>query len=99
MKKLMLLFLLSMGIATAKAVPFMLYNSGLSSIALEIPGVMNPNLSPLSVSGVGLGVGQKIYYYHQGQRVTLLEVDESLRNQKVNVRKLIMKQKAELKKG
>lgn len=55
MKKLMLLFLLSMGIATAKAVPFMLYNSGLSSIALEIPGVMNPNLSPLSVSGVGLG--------------------------------------------
>ena len=44
------------------SVAFNLINSGLKSIALEIPGVMNPNLSPKSRSGVRLDYGQEILF-------------------------------------
>ena len=44
------------------AVPFTLRNNSLKSIPLKIPGVMNPNLSPMSNSGVDLAEGQKVYF-------------------------------------
>jgi hypothetical protein len=92
MKKIALILLCLGLFSTIEAVPFKLVNTGFKSIYLEIPGVMNPNLSPLSRSGVGLAIGQKIYYYRKGQRFTLLTVDESIRNENINVRKLIKQQ-------
>lgn len=44
------------------SVAFNLINSGLTSIALEIPGGMNPNLSPKSRSAVRLDYGQEIRF-------------------------------------
>lgn len=44
------------------------HNGSLKSIPLQIPGVMNPNLSPLSDSGVDLEVGQKVYYFPNGKK-------------------------------
>lgn len=44
------------------SVAFNLMNSGLTSIALEIPGAMNPNLSPKSRSAVRLDYGQEILF-------------------------------------
>jgi len=63
-------------------VSFTLINNTLTSISLEITGVMNPNLSPMSNSGVTLGVGQKVHYFSSGKkangkRAFLLFVDES----------------------
>jgi hypothetical protein len=78
------------------AIPFTLHNSGLKSIYLEIPGVMNPNLSPLSNSGVDLCEGQKIYFFYKETRYLLLEVDEELTDEKINVRKRIKNRKKEL---
>jgi hypothetical protein len=49
-------------------IPFTLRNNGLKAVPLEIPGVMNPNLSPLSNSGVDLAVGQQIFFRHRGKR-------------------------------
>lgn len=46
----------------APSVAFTLRNSSLRSIPLRIPGVMNPNLSPMSKSGVSLEFGQEIIY-------------------------------------
>jgi hypothetical protein len=80
----------------AKNIPFTLRNSSLKSIYLEIPGVMNPNLSPMSNSGVSLDVGQKIYFFVKEQRYLLLEVDESLEGKKLSVNKLIRKRKKEI---
>lgn len=58
----------------AAAVDLTFRNNSLKSIPLEIPGVMNPNLSPLSNSGVDLEKGQKIYFKYQGKRTLLLEI-------------------------
>ena len=44
------------------SVVFNLINSGLTSIALEIPGAMNPNLAPKSCSAVRLDYGQEIRF-------------------------------------
>ena len=88
-KILAALFLLFCLGHSSKAVPFKLVNKKLRSIKLEIPGVMNPNLSPLSYSGVDLKVGQKIYFYFRGERIELLEVKDSLQGQKINVAKRI----------
>ena len=44
------------------------HNGSLKSIPLQIPGVMNPNLSPLSDSGVTLEVGQKVFYFPNGKK-------------------------------
>ena len=93
MKRLLIITALLFAISTVDAVPFKLKNNRLFSIYLEIPGVMNPNLSPMSVSGVDLAVGQKIYYYEKGKRIELLTVDESLRDAKIDVGKLIKKRR------
>jgi hypothetical protein len=98
MKKL-LFFLCLMLAGTLSAVPFTLRNSTLKAIPLEIPGVMNPNLSPLSNSGVDLCVGQKIYCTIDGERIELIEVSEDLKDKKLNVAKLIREQRKALKKA
>lgn len=103
MKKTGILFLMAMSFSVlAVAVPFTLRNNSLKSIYLEIPGVMNPNLSPVSNSSVDLKVGQKIYFFEDGKkgafkkRYLLLEVTEALKDQKIDVEKLIRQRKEEL---
>lgn len=73
-------------------VNFTLHNSSLKSIPLIIPNVMNPNLSPMSNSGVSLKMGQKIYYKKGVSRKILLEVNEEIQSgDKVDVARLITK--------
>ena len=89
--------ILSLGATILTAsVPFTLKNRSLQSIYLEIPGVMNPNLSPMSNSGVDLAVGQRLYFFHKGKRYLLLEVSEELKDQSVVVNQLIRQRKKEL---
>ena len=56
-------------------ISFTLRNETYKSIPLIIPGVMNPNLSPRSNSGVRLKVGQEINYRKGGRTRTLFTVD------------------------
>ena len=83
-------------VLAAQAVNFTLHNGSLKSIPLVIPGVMNPNLSPLSNSGVDLAVGQEIYFKQGRKKYFLLEVTEDLAGEKVKVANLIKERKAEL---
>lgn len=65
--------------AEGKTIAFVLSNPSLSSIPLEIPGVMNPNLSPKSESGVALQPGQPIYWTpRKGARTLIYRVPENL---------------------
>jgi hypothetical protein len=55
------------------------HNGSFKSIPLLIPGVMNPNLSPLSNSGLELAYGQEVYYFMKGdkrKKTLLFTVDE-----------------------
>jgi hypothetical protein len=56
-----------------------LVNNGLESIPLFIPGIMNPNLSPMSESNVEFPIGQKVYYKAKRGRnqCLILEVSAS----------------------
>lgn len=103
MKTLIFLFSLafaSSGIQT-ESVNFTLLNKTSKSIPLKIPGVMNPNLSPFSNSGVQLKIGQKIYFTlndrKAGKKELLLIVTKDLEGQKLVVNDLIKKRKKELK--
>ena len=59
-------------------ISFTLRNETAQSIPLIIPGVMNPNLSPFSNSGVRLKIGQKINF-RQGLKIyTLLTVSPAI---------------------
>ena len=78
------------------SVSFTLRNNSAESIPLVIPGVMNPNLSPFSNSGVELKVGQKIFFKHKKKRYLLFTVSEDLENQKLIVNRLIKEQKKAL---
>ncbi len=60
-------------------ISFTLRNETLKSIPLVIPGVMNPNLSPQSNSGVRLKIGQEIKYKKGGRARLLLVVDHSIK--------------------
>ena len=76
----------------AKSVTFTLHNSSSESIPLVIPGVMNPNLSPMSNSGVALEIGQKIYYKHGMKKVLILTVDSSIENgDKIDIATMVEK--------
>ncbi len=57
---------------------FSLTNESAQSIPLLIPGVMNPNLSPYSRSGVTLVEGQTILYRYRGKARVILTVDNSI---------------------
>lgn len=71
-------------------VNFILKNSSTKSIPLIIPDVMNPNLSPLSNSGVSLKMGQKIYYKKGLKKILIMTVDDTVKEgDKVDVAKLI----------
>lgn len=79
-------------------VPFSLMNKGLKSIPLHIPGVMNPNLSPFSRSGVSLPVGKKVYWYpKKGKKAELFTVSPEMRNQHLSVDSMIAIRKQEMK--
>jgi hypothetical protein len=74
------LFFLAHGKSQAISMTF--HNGSLKSIPLNIPGIMNPNLSPLSDSGVDLEVGQKVFYFpngKKGKKELLFEVDNTFR--------------------
>lgn len=94
--KAALLFAAIMLVALSlSAVPFTLRNNSLRSIPLVIPGVMNPNLSPMSNSGVDLEVGQKIFFLAKGKKVLLLEVTAENQDQVIDVAALIAQRKRE----
>ena len=61
---------------------------------------MNPNLSPLSDSGVSLDVGQKIYFFPKGKRKSkeiLFVVDNNIKKDSVlQIDEIIKKRKKEL---
>jgi len=57
---------------------FTLRNETMKSIPLIIPGVMNPNLSPKSNSGVSLKIGQEVKYRKGGRTRVLFVVNESI---------------------
>ncbi len=81
---------------SATAVDLTFRNNSLKSIPLEIPGVMNPNLSPLSNSGVGLEKGQKIYFKFQGKRTLLLEITDQKDGDIILIDEVVKARKAEL---
>nr|MBI1229108.1 hypothetical protein [Cytophagales bacterium] len=77
-------------IEKAPIINFTLHNPSLKSIPLIIPNVMNPNLSPMSTSGVALKIGQKIFYRKGNEEYLILMVDESIRQgDKIDVANLI----------
>jgi hypothetical protein len=72
------------------------HNGSLKSIPLNIPGVMNPNLSPISDSGVTLEVGQKVFYFpngKKGKKELLFELDNTFRKDTILQIDEIIKQK------
>ncbi|MFK8037610.1 MAG: hypothetical protein AB8B74_04920 [Crocinitomicaceae bacterium] len=73
-------------------IDFKLINPTTKSIPLVIPGVMNPNLSPNSSSGVNLKIGQKVYYKKNGRSKLLLIVNKNIQEgDELNVAELISK--------
>jgi hypothetical protein len=99
MKKIVFFLLLGFAATTLSAqdyVSFTLRNQTLKSISLKIPGVMNPNLSPMSNSGVSLKVGQKIYFFDKKKKYLLLEVSKEEADQTIVVNELIRRRKKEL---
>ena len=85
--------------STPDVVSFTLYNKTLNSIPLIIPGVMNPNLSPRSKSGVSLKVGQCVLFKHRGKKQILIIVTKELEGQTLDVAKLIKEKVNELERS
>jgi hypothetical protein len=79
----------SMEARPAPGVGFTLANRSLKSIPLQIPGVMNPNLSPMSNSGVSLAVGQEIFFFEGRKKYLLLVVGPEYAGQTLVVNELI----------
>ncbi|MEY4286250.1 MAG: hypothetical protein RL511_323 [Bacteroidota bacterium] len=55
-------------LSAQKSVNFTFHNGSLKSIPLVIPTVMNPNLSPMSNSGITLDMGQVVYFFSNGNK-------------------------------
>jgi len=86
-------------IGKSQTIPMTFHNGSLKSIPLNIPGVMNPNLSPRSDSGVTLEVGQKVFYFpngKKGKKELLFEVDDTFRKDTILQIDEIIKQKKQL---
>jgi hypothetical protein len=86
-------------IGKSQTIPMTFHNGSLKSIPLNIPGVMNPNLSPISDSGVTLEVGQKVFYFpngKKGKKELLFEVDDTFRKDTILQIDEIIKQKKQL---
>jgi hypothetical protein len=73
-----------------------LENRSNRSLPLEIPGVMNPNLSPRSTSGVTLEPGQKVYFRHRGKRELLLEIRNEKDGDVIVVNEVLARRIAEI---
>lgn len=71
-------------------------NNSLRSIPLQIPGVMDPNLSPMSNSGVTLDGGQKVFFKYRGRKTLLLRICDEKPGETVVVNEVITKRTAEL---
>jgi len=83
--------------STKKYINFTLSNTSAKSIPLIIPNVMNPNLSPFSDSGVGLAVGQEVFFKQNGKRRLLLKVDDTIKEgDKIDVVKLLQSRQKSL---
>jgi len=98
MKKITILFLVfAPFLAFAQNIPMTFHNGSFFSIYLSIPGVMNPNLSPKSNSGVSLDAGQVVYFFPNGkngkkeilftvnsswEKDTILQIDEIIKLRK-----------------
>ena len=101
MKKILLLFLMfAPFLSFGQNIPMTFHNGSFFSIYLSIPGVMNPNLSPKSNSGVSLDVGQVVYFFPKGKngkkeilftvsstwkRDTILQIDEIVKTRKTSL--------------
>lgn len=69
---------------------FYLVNTTNQSLPLRIPGIMNPNLSPQSKSGVDLPLGQQIFLKMQGKDLLIFTVTDTIpKGAKINVADLI----------
>ena len=103
MKKLFFILLVSLFFVnlSAQNISMTFHNGSFKSIPLIIPGVMNPNLSPKSNSGVSLNVGQKVYFFPNGKKKnrellfivdttwkkdTILQIDEIIEKRKIELR-------------
>jgi hypothetical protein len=71
-------------------------NTSLRSIYLEIPGVMNPKLSPLSSSTADIPANTTIYFFYKDKRYSLLTVQPDM-EKTLLVDELIARRKKELK--
>lgn len=102
MKKYYLVTVLGLLFVNVKAqnIPMTFHNGSFSYIPLVIPGVMNPNLSPKSNSGVSLDVGQKVYFFPNGKKKNkeiLFIVAATWKNDTIlQIDKMIQKRKREL---
>jgi hypothetical protein len=96
--KLLIATMLIWGLVTGEkqSASFVLRNESNKSIPLVIPGVMNPNLSPMSNSGVTLAEGQEIFFLEKKKRYLLLEVSPDLNGDTLIVNELIDKRRVEL---
>jgi hypothetical protein len=91
---------MSSNISFGQNIPMTFHNGSFTSIYLNIPGVMNPNLSPKSNSGVSLDMGQVVYFFPKGRngkkeilftvsstwkRDTILQIDEIVKTRKTSL--------------
>lgn len=78
-------------------IQFTFKNTSLKPIPLLIPSVMNPNLVPLSNSGVRLKIGQEVLFKSRGKKYVLLTVNDSYEQGTViDIPKLLKARKKEL---
>jgi hypothetical protein len=86
--------------STNRYINLTLHNGSLKSIPLIIPTVMNPNLSPMSNSGVSLKIGQEILFRYKGKRRVLLTVtDELVDGDTIEIAALLKARKKEIREG
>ena len=89
-------FFSTMTMDAQESVSFTLRNTSVKSVQLWIPSVMNPNLSPMSNSGVTLKVGQKVYFKYEGKKKVLFIATGEEAGLTLDVPKLIRERKKEL---
>jgi hypothetical protein len=70
-------------------------NNSLESIPLTIPGVMNPNLSPLSTSNVSIPEGTVVSFFYKKKKYELITITAEM-EKTVIVNELIKQRKKEL---
>jgi hypothetical protein len=86
-------------IGKSQTIPMTFHNGSLKSIPLNIPGVMNPNLFPLSNSGIELEPGQKVFYFpngKKGKKELLFEVNGTFKKDTILQIHEIIRQKKQL---